>query len=110
MLPEYLFDNVTEYLDFLSRYDPDVLDNGDKDSLITFAIVFLTPGFVNNPFLKAKLVTVSHLPKALPDAADYLARIMAHGTLAQRSTIRSAQCQRSVHAVPDANADTILHR
>ncbi|KAL7421849.1 Ubiquitin conjugation factor E4 [Cryptotrichosporon argae] len=58
MLPEYLFDNVTEYYDYLSRYDPDALDDADKDILITFAIVFLAPGYVNNPFLKAKLVGI----------------------------------------------------
>lgn len=87
MLPEYLFDNVTEYLDFLSRYDPDVLDDSDKDTLITFAIVFLTPGYVNNPFLKAKLVTVSGPQSATPDPADPLARIVANGTLAQGRAI-----------------------
>lgn len=59
MLPEYLFENVAEYIEFLSRYDADALDNADKDILITFTIVFLSPGYVNNPFLKAKLVQVS---------------------------------------------------
>lgn len=39
--------------------DGNALDNADKDILITFAITFLTPGYVNNPFLKAKLVAVS---------------------------------------------------
>jgi len=41
------------------RYAPDALDNADKDVLITFSITFLSPGYVNNPFLKAKLVSVS---------------------------------------------------
>jgi ubiquitin conjugation factor E4 B len=59
MLPEYLFDNITEYFDFLGRYSPDSLDNVDKDILITFTITFLSPNYVNNPFLKAKLVSVS---------------------------------------------------
>jgi ubiquitin conjugation factor E4 B len=58
MLPEYLFDNVAEYLDFLSRYDPDALDDADKDVLINFVITFLSPNYVNNPFLKAKLVSI----------------------------------------------------
>jgi ubiquitin conjugation factor E4 B len=61
MLPEYLFDNVAEYLEFLSRYRAEALDDGDKDILITFTIVFLSPGYVNNPFMKAKLVQVSHI-------------------------------------------------
>ncbi|WVQ99567.1 hypothetical protein IAU59_006703 [Kwoniella sp. CBS 9459] len=58
MLPEYLFDNIAEYFDFLARYNPDALDNIDKDILITFIITFLSPGYVNNPFLKAKLVSI----------------------------------------------------
>jgi hypothetical protein len=45
-------------LDFCS-YEPDALDDADKDFLITFAITFLSPNYVNNPFLKAKLVSVS---------------------------------------------------
>jgi len=56
MLPEFLFDNIVEYYEFLSRYDPDALDNIDKDILITFAITFLSPTYVKNPFLKAKIV------------------------------------------------------
>ncbi|CAD6576435.1 MAG: hypothetical protein TREMPRED_001677 [Tremellales sp. Tagirdzhanova-0007] len=58
MLPEYLFDNVAEYYDFLARYEPDALEDFDKDILITFAITFLSPDYVNNPFLKAKLVSI----------------------------------------------------
>ncbi|OCF33004.1 ubiquitin-conjugation factor E4 B [Kwoniella heveanensis BCC8398] len=58
MLPEYLFDNIAEYFDFLARYNPDALDDIDKDIVITFIITFLSPGYVNNPFLKAKLVSI----------------------------------------------------
>lgn len=60
MQPEFLFDNIVEYYEFLSRYDPDALDNGDKDTLITFAITFLAPTYLKNPFLKAKLVAVGY--------------------------------------------------
>jgi ubiquitin conjugation factor E4 B len=58
MLPEYLFDNIAEYYDFLARYHPDALDDADKDILINFAIVFVQPNYINNPFLKAKLVSI----------------------------------------------------
>ncbi|OCF74479.1 ubiquitin-conjugation factor E4 B [Kwoniella mangroviensis CBS 8886] len=58
MLPEYLFDNITEYFDFLARYNPDALDDADKDIVITFVVTFLSPNYVNNPFLKAKLVSI----------------------------------------------------
>ena len=46
------------------RYNADALDDADKDILITFTIVFLSPGYVNNPFMKAKLVSVS--PNLIP--------------------------------------------
>lgn len=80
MLPEYLVDNVVEYFNFLSRYattlwilahgsyNPDVLDDADKDILITYAITFLAPTYINNPFLKAKLVGVSGLEDAQSDS------------------------------------------
>lgn len=58
MLPEYLFDNITEYLDFVTRYEPEALDNVDKDILITFVLTFLSPDYVSNPFLKGKLVSI----------------------------------------------------
>ncbi|ODN80543.1 hypothetical protein, variant 2 [Cryptococcus amylolentus CBS 6039] len=58
MLPEYLFENVADYFEFLARYEPEALDDVDKDIFITFSIVFLTPDYVNNPFMKAKLVTI----------------------------------------------------
>lgn len=59
MLPEYIIESIAEFFDFVSRYLPDALENMDKDILITFIIVFLTPGYINNPFLKAKFVGVS---------------------------------------------------
>jgi ubiquitin conjugation factor E4 B len=37
---------------------PDTLTNADKDTIVTFILVFLSPNYVNNPFLKAKLMTV----------------------------------------------------
>lgn len=58
MLPEFLLENVVEYYLFLSRYSPDALDKADKDILITFALTFVSPTYVNNPFLKAKLINV----------------------------------------------------
>ncbi|BEI85504.1 hypothetical protein CcaverHIS002_0509050 [Cutaneotrichosporon cavernicola] len=68
MLPEFLLENIVEYYLFLSRsvwiliflltgsYNPDALDKADKDILITFALTFVSPTYVNNPFLKAKLI------------------------------------------------------
>lgn len=73
MLPEFLLENIVEYYLFLSRlvgtllamltrsYNPDALDKADKDILITFALTFVSPTYVNNPFLKAKLINVCSL-------------------------------------------------
>ncbi|KLT45417.1 hypothetical protein CC85DRAFT_282483 [Cutaneotrichosporon oleaginosum] len=56
MLPEFILENIVEYYLFLSRYNPDALDKADKDILIAFALTFVSPTYVNNPFLKAKLI------------------------------------------------------
>ena len=58
MLPEYIIDNVTEYLDFLSRYHPEALEGPDKTVVVNFVIAFLSPGYINNPFLKAKSMSI----------------------------------------------------
>jgi hypothetical protein len=41
-----------------SHAPPNTLDKSDKDVIITFMIVFLSPNYVNNPFLKAKFMSV----------------------------------------------------
>lgn len=74
------------------RYDPDALDDVDKDIFITFAITFLSPNYVNNPFLKAKLVTVRlyftvSCKTRLNSILDHLVRPIPHGLLAKRSSL-----------------------
>lgn len=59
MLPEYMIENVSDYLDFVVRIaDPETLAKTDKDTILTFILVFLSPNYVNNPFLKAKFMTM----------------------------------------------------
>lgn len=59
MLPEYLIENVAEYLEFIVRWSPpDTLDKTDKDIIVTFILTFLSPNYVNNPFLKAKFMGI----------------------------------------------------
>ncbi|GHJ85049.1 hypothetical protein NliqN6_1451 [Naganishia liquefaciens] len=59
MLPEYLIENVAEYLEFIIRWaPPDTLDKTDKDTIVTFILTFLSPNYVNNPFLKAKFMGI----------------------------------------------------
>ncbi|KAJ9098222.1 hypothetical protein QFC21_004551 [Naganishia friedmannii] len=59
MLPEYLIENVAEYLEFIVRWaDPNTLEKQDKDTIVTFILTFLSPNYVNNPFLKAKFMGI----------------------------------------------------
>lgn len=59
MLPEYLIENVAEYLEFIVRWSPpETLDKTDKDTIVTFILTFLSPNYVNNPFLKAKFMGI----------------------------------------------------
>ncbi|KAJ9117556.1 hypothetical protein QFC22_004406 [Naganishia vaughanmartiniae] len=59
MLPEYLIENVAEYLEFIIRWaDPNTLEKPDKDTIVTFILTFLSPNYVNNPFLKAKFMGI----------------------------------------------------
>lgn len=59
MLPEYLIENIAEFLEFIVRFSPpETLTDGDKDTIVTFILVFLSPGYVNNPFLKAKFMAI----------------------------------------------------
>lgn len=80
MLPEYLIENISDYLEFVIKYakyvvsieyqadltlfcyrnaHPKTLERNDKDTIVTFMLTFLSPGYVNNPFLKAKFMSVS---------------------------------------------------
>jgi ubiquitin conjugation factor E4 B len=59
MLPEYLLENISDYLEFVVKHaPPETLDKSDKDTIITFILVFLSPNYVNNPFLKAKFMSM----------------------------------------------------
>ncbi|KAJ9110282.1 hypothetical protein QFC19_001685 [Naganishia cerealis] len=59
MLPEYLIENVAEYLEFIVRWaPPNTLEKTDKDTIVTFILTFLSPNYVNNPFLKAKFMGI----------------------------------------------------
>jgi hypothetical protein len=53
---------------------PETLDKSDKDVIVTFMIVFLSPNYVNNPFLKAKFMSVSNelgQPNRAGDTDDF---------------------------------------
>ncbi|KAF9194266.1 hypothetical protein BGZ51_000426 [Haplosporangium sp. Z 767] len=59
ILPEYIIEDIVEYFLFVLRYSPETVGSSTLDELITFTMVFLiTPGYIKNPHLKAKLVEI----------------------------------------------------
>ncbi|EIW81074.1 hypothetical protein CONPUDRAFT_55967 [Coniophora puteana RWD-64-598 SS2] len=56
VLPEYIVEDVVDYLLFVVRHSPESLDLSGKTELIIFALTFLTSTwYIKNPFLKAKI-------------------------------------------------------
>ncbi|KAF9974459.1 hypothetical protein BGZ73_002117 [Actinomortierella ambigua] len=59
ILPEYIIEDIVEFFMFTMRWAPETFEVSSLDELITFAMVFLiTPGYIKNPHLKAKLVEI----------------------------------------------------
>jgi ubiquitin conjugation factor E4 B len=64
VLPEFLFECVTEFLSFLLRANPHAWDSASFNTtdLITFLITFVdAPTYVRNPYVRGKLVQVIYL-------------------------------------------------
>ncbi|KAI5478750.1 ubiquitin conjugation factor E4 B [Pseudohyphozyma bogoriensis] len=57
-LPEYLIEDVTEFLSFVSKYAPQVLAENSQDELMTFMLVFLSTPYMKNPYLKGQFVEI----------------------------------------------------
>ncbi|KAF9951757.1 hypothetical protein BGZ72_006781 [Mortierella alpina] len=59
ILPEYIVEDIVEFFLFVLRHSPETIGSSTLDELITFTMVFLiTPGYIKNPHLKAKLVEI----------------------------------------------------
>jgi len=57
--PEYMFDDIVEFWDFVMKYNPTVLESSGQKELIDFAMTFLTSTwYITNPYLKSKIVAV----------------------------------------------------
>lgn len=62
ILPEYIIEDIVEYFLFVLRHSPETVGSSTLDELITFTMVFLiTPGYIKNPYLKAKLAEVTEI-------------------------------------------------
>ncbi|BGP43552.1 Ubiquitin conjugation factor E4 [Rhodotorula kratochvilovae] len=60
MLPEFLIEDITEFLSFTSRYAPQVLETSSQDELMSFMLVFLSTPYMKNPYLKGQFVEIMY--------------------------------------------------
>ncbi|GAA6010598.1 hypothetical protein JCM11491_002989 [Sporobolomyces phaffii] len=58
MLPEFLIEDITEFLSFTSKYAPEALEKTPQDELMTFMLVFLSTPYMKNPYLKGQFVEI----------------------------------------------------
>ncbi|KAG0049750.1 hypothetical protein BGZ83_005433 [Gryganskiella cystojenkinii] len=59
VLPEFVIEDIVEFFLFVLRHSPETVGSSTLDELVTFTVVFLiTPGYIKNPHLKAKLVEI----------------------------------------------------
>ncbi|BGO95650.1 Ubiquitin conjugation factor E4 [Rhodotorula toruloides] len=56
MLPEFLIEDITEFLSFTSKYAPQVLETSSQDELMSFMLVFLSTPYMKNPYLKGQFI------------------------------------------------------
>ncbi|GAA5905285.1 hypothetical protein JCM6882_003736 [Rhodosporidiobolus microsporus] len=59
-LPEFLIEDITEFLSFASKFAPQVLEQSPQDELMTFMLVFLSTPYMRNPYLKGQFVEIMY--------------------------------------------------
>lgn len=58
-LPEYIVEDLVEFMLYVSRYAPDALEQEPLDEIMNFFITFMgNTSFVKNPYLRCKFVEV----------------------------------------------------
>ncbi|KAF7298968.1 U-box domain-containing protein [Mycena indigotica] len=56
VLPEYIVEDIVDYLHFVVQYSPDKFELSGKIELMTFVLTFLnSTWYIKNPFLKSKI-------------------------------------------------------
>ncbi|GAA5985530.1 hypothetical protein JCM10908_007012 [Rhodotorula pacifica] len=60
MLPEFLIEDITEFLSFASKFAPQVLESSSQDELMSFMLVFLSTPYMKNPYLKGQFVEIMY--------------------------------------------------
>ncbi|TNY19299.1 ubiquitin elongating factor core-domain-containing protein [Rhodotorula diobovata] len=60
MLPEFLIEDITEFLSFTSKFAPQVLETSSQDELMSFMLVFLSTPYMKNPYLKGQFVEIMY--------------------------------------------------
>ncbi|GJN94371.1 hypothetical protein Rhopal_007450-T1 [Rhodotorula paludigena] len=60
MLPEFLIEDITEFISFTSKYAPQVLEQSSQNELMSFMLVFLSTPYMKNPYLKGQFVEIMY--------------------------------------------------
>ncbi|KAJ7644172.1 ubiquitin elongating factor core-domain-containing protein [Roridomyces roridus] len=56
VLPEYILEDIVDYLHFVTQYSPDKFELSGKTELLVFVLTFLnSTWYIKNPFLKSKI-------------------------------------------------------
>lgn len=62
-LQEYFVEDIAEFLLYIGRYKPRVLEGARLEEIAMFLVVFLaSPEYVRNPYLRSKLAEVRRGP------------------------------------------------
>lgn len=113
-LPEYLMEDLTSYLQHLSRHLPHVLAESSMDELVTFMLVFLSTPYVHNPYLKGQFVEVrANLLTAYPQltrSADHVQHVQPHARASSGRNWRCTQLAPARDPPPCALPRARVHR
>jgi ubiquitin conjugation factor E4 B len=61
VLPEYILEDIVDYLHFIVQTSPDKFDLSGKTELLIFVLTFLnSTWYIKNPFLKSKINDASY--------------------------------------------------
>lgn len=70
-LPEYIVEDIVDYLHFATQTSPDKFELAGKTELLVFVLTFLTSTwYIKNPFLKSKINDVGRVCYPLVATVD----------------------------------------
>jgi hypothetical protein len=97
-LPEYIVEDIVDYLHFATQTSPDKFELAGKTELLVFILTFLTSTwYIKNPFLKSKINDVSYMrytpiSNANSPRPSCRSSSCRSGGMAEKNTVCSATC------------------